>query len=44
MYICISVRTLLGSKRRRVPDSRAGAFKIARLALVKDVFQSGWFN
>ena len=27
-----------------MPHSRAGAFKVARLALVKDVLQFGWFN
>lgn len=27
-----------------MPDCRAGAFKITRFALVKDVFQSGGFD
>lgn len=27
-----------------MPDGRAGAFKVARLALIKDVFQFGSFD
>lgn len=27
-----------------MPDGRAGAFKVARLALIKDVFQFGRFD
>lgn len=42
--ICTRVQTLLGQSRRQVPDGRAGAFKVARLALVKDVFQFGSFD
>lgn len=41
---CISVDTLFAPNGRRVPHSRAGALEIARLALVKDIFQFWWFN